>query len=88
MPSGAQQKEKKTIIKEMERARKQEELLKTQRQSNLIQHQRLGGSNGSLFGAFNTLIFESEKLTQLKQGKISLPESHKNLGQELPNHKV
>ena len=86
MPSGAQQKEKKTIIKEMERARKQEELLK--RQGNLIQHQRLGGSNGSLFGAFNTLIFESEKLTQLKQGKISLPESHKNLGQELPNHKV
>ena len=88
MPSGAQQKEKKTIIKEIERARKQEELLKTQRQSNLIQHQRLGGSNGSLFGAFNTLIFESEKLTQLKQGKISLPESHEKLGQELPNHKV
>ena len=88
MPSGAQQKEKKTIIEEIERARKQEELLKTQRKGNLVQHQQLGGSNGSLSRAFNTLIYESEKLTQLKQRKISLPESHEQLGHDLPNHKV
>ena len=81
MPSGAQEKEKHIIIKEIEKARKQGELLKTNRKGNLIQHlqqHQLGEWNGNLFGAFNIL----------KHGEISSPENHEKLGQELPNHKV
>ena len=91
MPSGVQQKEKNTMIKEIERGRQQVELLKAGRNSNLIQllqQRQVGGSNGTQLGAFNTLVYESEKLTKVKQRKISMPESHKKLGQNLPNHKV
>ena len=91
VPSGVQQKEKNTMIKEIERGRQQVELLKAGRNSNLIQllqQRQVGGSNGTQLGAFTTLVYESEKLTKVKQRKISMPESHEKLGQNLPNHKV
>ena len=75
VPHDTQEKKGNAILEGLQKAKQQEELLRSMRK----------GSNGSLLGAPNAMIFESEKL---KQKKIFSPESHVKLAQELPNHKV
>ena len=89
VPGQSQQKEKNAILEEIQKSKRQEEILKSMRKGNpnplqLQQHQ-LKSSSGNLLGSPHALIFESQKLKHMKK---SPPQSSVKLAQELPNHKV
>ena len=87
VPGQSQQKEKNAILEEIQRSKRQEEILKSMRKGNPnpIQQHPLKSSSGNLLGSPHALIFESQKLKHMKK---SPPQSSVKLAQELPNHKV
>ena len=85
MPSHhkAQQKEKDSILEEVERAKRRDPLKR--KRDTLLEQQKPGDSHRELLAALEKPVFDSERL---KRRKIYSPESPVELAEELPNHKV
>ena len=82
----AEQKEKNSILEQVERARTRDPLKR--KSDALLQQLQSQGSHRDLLAALETPVFDSKRLRLPEGRKISSPESPVEQGQELPNHKV